>query len=130
MEEHNATLKGFRLMFAKGYSGHASGKADIKPDPSGEVKGVIYLVTESQLSKLDKCEGVSMGVYRRKRVNVESEGKIVSTTTYVMVREICPLKPSDDYLKHILKGLEEHGYSNEIIEEVRKIADSLPEKEQ
>jgi hypothetical protein len=38
MEEHNAILKGFRLTFAKGYSGHASGKADIKPDPSGEVR--------------------------------------------------------------------------------------------
>jgi hypothetical protein len=66
MEEHNATLKGFRLTFAKGYSGHASGKADIKPDPSGEFKGVIYLVTESQLSKLDKFEGVSMGGLQKK----------------------------------------------------------------
>jgi len=129
MEEHNATLKGFRLTFAKSYSGHTSGKADIKPDPSGEVKGVIYSVTESQLSKLDKYEGVGIGVYRRKRVNVESEGKLVSATTYVMVREICPLKPSNEYLEHILKGLEEHGYSKEVMEEVRKIADSLPNKE-
>jgi cation transport regulator ChaC len=88
------------------------------------------LVTESQLSKLDKCEGVSMGVYKRERVNVECEGRIISATTYVMVREICPLKPSNDYLSHILKGLEEHGYGREVIEEVRKIADSSPEKEQ
>jgi hypothetical protein len=47
-----------------------------------------------------------------------------------MVREICPLKPSNEYLKHILNGLEEHGYSREVIEEVRKTADSSPEKEQ
>lgn len=128
-EEHKAILQGFRLTFAKGYEGHADGKANIKPDPSGEVKGVIYLVTENQLSKLDEYGGVSIGVYRREQVNVESEGKLLSVITYVMVRELCQLKPSDDYLNLILEGLKEHGYGQEVIEEVRKIADSSPEKE-
>lgn len=123
MEEHRAILKGFRLTFAKGYSGHTSGKANIKPDPDGDVKGVIYLVTESQLSKLDRYEGVGRGVYKREQVNVESQGKLLPAITYVMVRELCRLKPSDDYLDLILKGLEEHGYGQEVIEEVRKIAE-------
>ncbi|MEM2945244.1 MAG: gamma-glutamylcyclotransferase [Thermoproteota archaeon] len=65
-----------------------------------------------------------MGVYRREHVDVESEGKLLPAITYVMVREIYKLKPSDDYLNLILKGLEEHGYGQEVIEEVRKIAES------
>jgi len=43
----------------------------------------------------------------------------VPATTYTMVKEICPLKPSADYLDLILEGLREHGYDENSIEEVR-----------
>jgi cation transport regulator ChaC len=121
-QECKAILRGYRLTFAKGYYLHTSGKANIKLDPSSEVKGVIYLITENQLNKLDRWEGVNKGVYKRKPVNVESEGKLIPAITYEMVKEICPLRPSQDYLNLILEGLKEHGYDESVIKEVKKIA--------
>jgi len=118
-KEQKASLRGYILTFAKGYDGHTSGKANIKSNSNSEVKGIVYLITEKQFCKLDACEGVCKGVYRRTPVTVESEGKSVPATTYTMVKEICPLKPSADYLDLILEGLREHGYDENSIEEVR-----------
>jgi len=42
-----------------------------------------------------------------------------------MVKEICPLRPSTDYLNLILQGLREHGYDESTIREVKEVANSL-----
>jgi gamma-glutamylcyclotransferase len=124
-KEQTAILKGYKLKFAKGYIGHESGRANIEPNLASEVKGAIYLITEDQFRKLDGREGARIGVYRRAPVSVESEGKQVSATTYEMKEEICALKPSTDYLNLVLDGLREHGYDENVINEVKNIGSAI-----
>lgn len=38
VDGHRVILKGFRLTFAKGHSGHTTGKANIRPDLNEEVR--------------------------------------------------------------------------------------------
>jgi gamma-glutamylcyclotransferase (GGCT)/AIG2-like uncharacterized protein YtfP len=120
-----ATLQNYRLTFAKGWSGHDSGKANILQQQGSEVKGAVYSVTQDQLLSLDGPEGVNSGVYKRIPVIVLIDGQPTPAQTYVMVRQICPARPADWYLDLILKGLEQNGYSQAIIDEVRNIANSL-----
>jgi len=121
-KDQKATLKGHRLTFTKGYYGHESGKANIKASPSDEVEGAVYLISEVQFRKLDIEEGVKRGVYKRILVEVESNRETLEAQTYVMIKEICSLKPSPEYLYSIIEGLKEHGYGANIIDKVLKIA--------
>jgi cation transport regulator ChaC len=121
-KERKAILRDYELVFGKGWGGHFTGKANIQKKPKGRVEGVIYLVTEQQLKKLDRREGVPW-VYERITVKVESEGERIPAETYRMVEMMCPLKPSRDYLDLVLDGLREHGYDESVIEKARRKAE-------
>ena len=121
-QEQRAILKGFALTFAKGYSNHESGYANIKACSETQVEGAVYLITEDQFRDLDRCEGVALGVYRRRLVDVETNGKLIAATAYDMNKEICSLRPSAKYLNYILDGLREHGYAESIIKKVEETA--------
>jgi gamma-glutamylcyclotransferase (GGCT)/AIG2-like uncharacterized protein YtfP len=121
-QEQRAILKGFSLTFAKGYSNHESGYANIKACSDNEVEGAVYLITEDQFIKLDAKEGVGLGVYRMRPVYVETDGKRIPATTYEMNKEVCTLRPSADYLNLVLDGLKEHGYAESTIKKVEAIA--------
>ena len=122
-DTQRAILVNYELTFAKGYDGHISGKADVRQKHGSFVKGAVYLVSEEQLDSLDGPEGVTMGVYERKSITVEINGNPTPAVMYVMKKEICPLKPSEEYLSFILEGLGEHGYDESVINEVRMLAD-------
>ena len=126
-QEQKALLRGYKLTFAKGFGSHTSGKANIKSDSGSQVEGAIYLITKEQFKKLDKYEGVEIGVYKRITINVELDGKLMPVTTYVMVKEICPLRPSAEYLDLILEGFMEHGYKQSTIRKVKEIARDIRE---
>ncbi len=121
-EAKKANLKNYELTFAKGYYGHSSGKADIKLKQGSLVRGAVYRLTKEQLDSLDGPEGVALGVYVRIPIVVDIDGDSAPAETYVMKKEISQLKPSEEYLGYILEGLAEHGYSEVIIDGVRKIA--------
>ncbi len=121
-QEQRALLKGFVLTFAKGYSNHESGYANIKACSETQVEGAVYLIAEDQFRDLDRCEGVALGVYRRRSVIVETDGKSIPATTYEMNKEVCSLRPSADYLNLVLDGLREHGYAEIIIKKVEETA--------
>jgi gamma-glutamylcyclotransferase (GGCT)/AIG2-like uncharacterized protein YtfP len=121
-EEQRAILKDFTLSFAKGYSNHESGYANIKECSGSEVEGAVYLISEDQLGKLDYYEGVALGVYRRRLVNAVTEWNLIPATTYEMNKEVCSLRPSVDYLNLVLDGLREHGYDESTIKKVEALA--------
>lgn len=121
-QEQRSILNGFTLTFAKGYSNHKSGYANIKACSDSEVEGAVYLITEHQFRKLDAYEGVGLGVYRRRPVDVETGGKSIHATTYEMNKEVCLLRPSVDYLNLVLDVLREHGHAESIIKKVEEIA--------
>jgi len=110
-----AVLRGFRLDFT--YPSHErwlGGAADIVPEPTGSVEGVLYgLADESDLPKMDRWEGVHAGAYRRELVGVELPGlrDPVPAWTYTVVDKRAPMTPSPGYIGQMVAGARSIGLS-------------------
>ena len=112
-ESKRATLRGYQLSF------DSRGKADILDHIGERVWGAVYKVTEAQLDTLDDFEGVQSGIYKRVLVDVECDGETEPAIAYERAKKTSFHPPSDEYLNYILRGLRQHGYSEEIIRAVR-----------
>ncbi|MEM0142845.1 MAG: gamma-glutamylcyclotransferase family protein [Candidatus Parvarchaeum sp.] len=113
--EGNCLLDRYRLTF------DSRGKAGIIEDSNSKVYGVIYKLSEEQMKKLDVYEGVPL-IYKRSTVYVKIDTRQVEAVAYIRVDTTKFSKPCDKYLKYIIDGLHEHGFGEEIIEEVKHIA--------
>lgn len=115
--QSRARLDRYRIAFNKrGTDG--TGKANIVPDPSGTVWGVVYLCSPNALKAMDRHEGVSGGHYARKGVRVRVDGGAeLDAVTYVAGNELIDnsLAPSQEYLQTILRWAKEHGLPEEYI---------------
>ena len=105
-ERVSGVLRDWRLEFNKASRGiPGAGFANILPCPGDEVEGILYAVTEEELERLDRYEGVPCH-YRRRQVNVErgDTGELVTAVTYVAAPSKVKdgLKPTRKYLLHLL----------------------------
>jgi gamma-glutamylcyclotransferase (GGCT)/AIG2-like uncharacterized protein YtfP len=117
-------LDGYRLAFNKAAAGGGV-YANIVPDESCEVWGVLYLCNAEAMNILDGCEGVTGGHYERIMIEVEnSDSERIECATYVAGADyICEEgKPSVEYLQHILNGARDHDLPGWYIESIRKLA--------
>lgn len=99
-------LAGYRFAFNK-RGGDGSTKANIVPDPAGDVWGVAYLCNREAMRAMDRNEGVSGGHYLRHPVEVVARtGESISAVTYVAEPNFLVegIQPSEDYLHRILDG--------------------------
>lgn len=102
-----AIIRGYRLEFNKLASRNPQeGYANIAPDEDETVEGILYEIPDSDLSKLDRYEGYP-DHYNRIKVKIKlDDGQEMEVITYVAqpdkVRK--KLKPSREYLNHLLKG--------------------------
>lgn len=98
-------LEGFSLRFNKISSRvPGAGAANIVPDDSGIVEGVLYRITAAGLSALDRFEGYP-DEYDRIRLKIRLGGEIEGDViTYIARpgRTKDGLNPSRDYLNHLL----------------------------
>jgi gamma-glutamylcyclotransferase (GGCT)/AIG2-like uncharacterized protein YtfP len=103
-------LGGYRLAFNKIADGKTGiGYANIVASEGDVVFGVLYSVTEEDLRLLDIFEGVADGHYFRANVTIVLDGgEELLATTYMACqnRTAQSLKPTREYLKHLLKGKE------------------------
>lgn len=121
-EVKRAVLDGYRLCFGVYSKSWKGGAADIRECEGGRVYGAVYLISEEQLSMLDRCEGVP-SVYMRRKVKVRTEDGELDAVTYVAANPKDYVRPSQEYLANVLKGLRQHGYGDEVVREVRRIAE-------
>ena len=102
-----ATLPGYRLRFA----GH--GHADIVPAAPAShesVAGALYSVSEEDLARLDRYEGVRSGYYERLHVRVrDAGGRRYRAVAYQMVWGHRPAKPSVFYVAIVASGFRQWG---------------------
>ena len=99
-----ARLPGFRLTLDK-RSRDGSGKANLRPDPSQAVFGVVYALERRHWPDLDACEPG----YRRLSVRVELEDGPVEAFTYLS-QDFTPTPVAYDWYKAlIVAGASEHG---------------------
>lgn len=122
LKRERAILKGFKLVFNKiSFQNPGEGFANIVEDDKEVVEGILYEIEENDLEKLDRHEGYPSH-YTRIKVNVTLEnGQTVEAITYIArpdrTRE--GLKPSKEYLRHLLKGCDL--LSKEYCEKLRNV---------
>jgi cation transport regulator ChaC len=116
-EERRARLDGYRIAFNKRDT-DGTGKANIIPDQTGTVWGVVYRCSPQALADMDRHEGVSGGHYHRQQICVRVDsGDELEAVTYVAGKAFIDdsLTPSPEYLQIILRGAREHGLPDDYI---------------
>jgi len=118
-----AILPGYELRFNKtpGPKGNV-GYANIVPAAKKWVEGLLYMLTEQDLTRLDEYEGVPKH-YRRSEVmvwNIE-QGRWVNAITYIAVKTDDSLKPPREYLMEIISAAEITGLSPEWISSLKEL---------
>lgn len=103
-----AELRAHKLEFNKP-SNDGSAKVNIERNASSKVLGVVFEISASDLAELDRYEGVAGGHYKRKNVQVKSEGGQHGAITYVALRKAEGLKPKAEYVRKIIEGAVEAG---------------------
>jgi cation transport regulator ChaC len=100
-------LDGWRLVFNK-IARHPAGAAagNIVEAPGEVVHGTLNRMPEAGLAVLDIWEGVAGGHYRRQVVPVvrADSSATVDAVTYIALKVSDGLKPTREYLDHLLAG--------------------------
>jgi len=110
-----ALLYGYQLIFS------GEGSADIiLAEPKSYVYGVAYQISDQQLGKLDRYEGVPNGFYHRKKVQVEMPSRKHSAYAYLKSQKSSLRRPPSRYVKLVISGLRFHGYDEDVIRDIRK----------
>lgn len=102
-----AVLPGYRFRFA--------GCADVVPDPSSSVDGVLWELTQDCMAALDILEGYPH-FYNSEEVLVEHDDRIVYAEVYYMNPGHPDSAPSDGYLSMVAQGYEQCGVSTTQLE--------------
>lgn len=100
-------LDGWRLTFDKAARAPAgAGAGNIVVAPGEVVHGTLNAMPAAGLKVLDVFEGVAGGHYERRTVPVvrADTGATVEAVTYVALKRGAGLKPTREYLGHLLAG--------------------------
>jgi len=106
-KREHAILEGWRLDFNKVSSRNPEeGYANIVKSENNIVEGVLYEIPDSDLKTLDRYEGYPSHYGRIKIIVIMDNGEKVEAVTYVAKPDKVKdgLKPSREYLCHLLKG--------------------------
>jgi gamma-glutamylcyclotransferase len=100
-------LDGWRLAFNKrARAPSGAGAGNIVPAAGESVHGTLNLLPRKGFEILDRYEGVAGGHYERRIVPVvrADTGQTVEAVTYVALSVSEGLRPTRDYLGHLLAG--------------------------
>ncbi len=121
-----ARLPGYRLAFTRRSERWGGGVADIRPDPAGEVWGVVWRIDAEDGAALDRQEGVhaSPPRYRRIEVSVTTpSGDLLECLAYQVVEpEAEHIAPSAAYLGTMLRGARAAGLPEAYVARIEAIA--------
>jgi hypothetical protein len=111
-----ARLDGYRLCFDLPVGPGERGVANIVADHSDHVCGVLHLISAGELERLERSEGVHVGLYRRVEIELETaDGERLRACTLVSPFAGTGRKPSARYIGLLLEGAREHGVPAEWI---------------
>ncbi|MCB1876098.1 MAG: gamma-glutamylcyclotransferase [Chromatiales bacterium] len=117
-----AWLEDQRLVFHKLSLNDGSAKCDVVPVVGDAVYGVLYEMSEAQLSVLDEFEGLHRG-YERRTVSVQAnEGQRFDAQIYVATLIDSRVRPYDWYKRHVLEGAREAGLPQDYIRRIETMA--------
>lgn len=117
-----ALLHGHVLRFHKRSKKDGTGKANAlwTGQPLDVVRGVLFEMTATDLSALDKNEGRGKGYERVPIVVVRQDGAEVTTWIYIATPDAIDdrLKPTAAYLRLVVDGAKEHGLPAEYVKQI------------
>lgn len=126
-----ARLEGYRLCFDLPVGPGERGVANVEPEAGACTYGVLYLLTRTELDRLDHTEGVHFGAYRRIPVEVVTEeGTRLTAITYRSSRTDAGRKPSARYLQLLLDGAREHGLPPEYVRDLESFELAWDERQE
>jgi hypothetical protein len=101
-----ARLESYRLAFHGRSRVWDGGQETAKPDPIGQIHGVLYRLSVSDFDRLDIWQGVRIdggGSYFHSPVDViDEQGHLVDALIYRKAVEGAAAAPSHDYLRHLV----------------------------
>ena len=100
-------LDGWQLAFDKvARTSAGAGVGNIVMMSGGTVHGTLNEMPDAGLKVLDVWEGVAGGHYERRTMPVvrADDGKTVDAVTYVALKTAAGLRPTREYLDHLLAG--------------------------
>ena len=90
--------------------------ANVRPEAGARTCGVLWLLDEGELARLDLTEGVHRGYYLRVPVKVVvDDGERLPAFTYQSLRGVSGRKPSARYLGLLVEGARQHGLPVEYV---------------
>jgi gamma-glutamylcyclotransferase len=105
-----ATLPNFKIVFTGWSRKWMGGTATIKSSRGDKVHGAIYEVSDADMRKLDKAEGVYEGKYTRLNVTVfDEDNEPHPAVTYVKSGQLEESAPSKEYGEVIRQGYRDWG---------------------
>jgi hypothetical protein len=91
------------------------GFANIEKSTKDYVEGLLYLISDSDEESLDVCEGVSIGLYQKKYVEVVHKGKLQRKVLVYIAPETEEGTPQPDYARVINEGIADAQLSKEYV---------------
>ncbi len=114
-------LDGYRLAFTIYSSGWQGGAANLEPDPSGHVWGVLWTMSEEGMLSLDTYEGHPT-FYRREELAVTGPEGPLEAWTYRVAHQKGYVHPTDAYLHVVRAGIRLMGLPPEAFELLEEAA--------
>jgi gamma-glutamylcyclotransferase len=125
-----ARLDDYRLCFDLPVGPGERGVATVEPAAGACVWGAAYLLGRDDSERLDRSEGVHVGLYRRVAVDVTlADGAVVTAFTYRSFWRTEGRKPSARYLGLILDGAREHGLPAEYVRVLESLERARDERD-
>lgn len=124
-----ATLRDRQLAFTRKSVSRGCGVADVVHAVGERVWGVVYEIEETEVGKLDECEGYLPGrdrnAYWRRECTVfvdDDTQNPLACTSYFATPQPEPPLPSRAYVHHLLDGARHWGLPAEYIGQLEAIA--------
>jgi len=116
-----ARVDGYRLAFDVYSTEWQGGAANLSPDRSAHVWGVLWDVPEDELAGLDAFQGHPT-FFRREELVAALGGEAVTAWTYRVAHQEAYVRPTDAYLAHLYSAIRVHGLPPEAFDIVEAAA--------
>jgi Gamma-glutamyl cyclotransferase, AIG2-like len=110
-------LPKYRLVFDK-LDDMGTGRANVVPDETEKVEGVLYTLTKEQMHFLD----TQMPQCVRRTMRVKTDGKFVDAEVYLALHTSESLRPNTNAVHDMINGAQERKLPPKYIEKLRELA--------
>lgn len=123
---HMAVVRGYRLGFTRLSQKRQGGVADLVPDRTGEVWGGVFEVSEADVIRLDRSEGVYLKPPAYQRITVKalcpSDNEWLSAFSYEVVAKAAEeIRPNASYMTVIVGGAVRWNLPQQYIDKLKNV---------